>query len=134
MDRRRKYDWNAIQAHYDLGFTFAECLRAFGFSSAAWQKAMMRGEIRSRPRRRSVEEVLRTAKCRTHLKRRLIEAGLLEAKCNRCGIDAWRGKPLSVQIDHVNGLRNDNRLENLRMLCPNCHSLTPTYGNHKRTE
>jgi 5-methylcytosine-specific restriction endonuclease McrA len=39
-----------------------------------------------------------------------------------------------VQIDHINGIRDDNRLDNLRMLCPNCHSLTSTYGNRKQTE
>ncbi len=39
-----------------------------------------------------------------------------------------RASRLSMHLDHVNGVRNDNRLENLRMLCPNCHSQTPTYG------
>ena len=43
-----------------------------------------------------------------------------------CGISEWQGKPLSIQIDHINGLNDDYRLENLRMLCANCHSLTPT--------
>lgn len=134
MDRRRKYNWAAVQAFYDGGHTFDQCIRRFGFSRGSWHKALVRGEIVTRQRKRPIETVLATAKCRTHLKLRLLEAGLLERKCARCGIETWRGKPLSTQIDHVNGVRNDNRVENLRMLCPNCHSLTATYGYRKRTE
>lgn len=61
------------------------------------------------------------------LKNRLIEEGFLEYKCDECGINKWNDKPLSLHMDHINGIRNDNRLENLRLLCPNCHSQTETY-------
>jgi|SRR5580692_7783641 5-methylcytosine-specific restriction endonuclease McrA len=134
MDRRRKYDWPSVQAFYDSGHTLFDCMRAFRFTSGAWHKAMVRGEIKTRTRRWSIETVQSRAKCRTHVKLRLLEAGLFEPRCYRCGIDGWHGKPLSVQIDHINGVRNDNRIENLRMLCPNCHSLTPTYGHRRRTK
>ena len=49
-------------------------------------------------------------------------------KCEECGIFDWNGKPLSFQIDHINGDVKDNRAENLKILCPNCHTQTPTWG------
>ncbi len=69
-----------------------------------------------------------------HLKRRLIASGLLRNVCYECGITEWRGKRLALQLDHVNGIGEDHRLENLRLLCPNCHSQTTTYcGRNARS-
>ncbi len=63
------------------------------------------------------------------LKRRLREEQILEEKCNECGITTlWNNKPLVLQLDHINGINNDNRLCNLRLLCPNCHSQTNTFA------
>ena len=132
MDRRRKYDWAAIQCYYDEGHSIRECSREFGFVSRAWHKAKVRGEIRPRPQKRDILLVLRNAKSRTNVKRRLLCEGLLEPRCSWCGISSWARKPLSIQLDHINGVNDDYRLENLRMLCPNCHSLTDTYGFRKR--
>jgi hypothetical protein len=69
------------------------------------------------------------------LKIRLLREGLLEAKCYErdCGLTDWRGRPISLQLDHINGEKFDHRLGNLRLLCPNCHSQTDTFaGRNKR--
>lgn len=66
------------------------------------------------------------------LKKRLIEVGLKEDKCEICGCsNEWNGKPLTLQLDHINGNHSDNRLENLRIVCPNCHSQTETFSNKR---
>lgn len=67
------------------------------------------------------------------LKRRLLAAGLLEDRCALCGLlPEWQGKPLVMRLDHINGIRNDHRLENIRLLCPNCDSQTPTFAGRNK--
>ncbi len=50
-------------------------------------------------------------------------------RCEACGLTEWCGKALTLHLDHINGINNDHRLENLRFLCPNCHQQTQTWGN-----
>ena len=69
------------------------------------------------------------------LKIRLLREGLLEAKCYRrdCGLAEWKGGTIALQLDHISGGKLDHRVENLRLLCPNCHSRTDTLaGKNKR--
>lgn len=66
------------------------------------------------------------------LKNRLIKAGIKQDICEICGCsNNWNGKPLVLQLDHINGDHYDNRLENLQILCPNCHSQTETFSNKR---
>jgi 5-methylcytosine-specific restriction endonuclease McrA len=78
---------------------------------------------------RSLEQVLTvgTPYSTSKLKRRLLVAGLKEAECEVCNRTTWNGEPIPLELDHINGQRSDNRIENLRILCPNCHAQTPTY-------
>ena len=66
------------------------------------------------------------------LKQRLIREGRMEYKCQKCGIIKWMNEPLSLHLDHINGKNNDHRIENLRFLCPNCHSQTETYAGRNK--
>jgi 5-methylcytosine-specific restriction endonuclease McrA len=69
---------------------------------------------------------------RQSLKNRLLKEGLLKNVCYECNqLPFHNGKYLVLEIDHINGIRNDNRLENLRILCPNCHSQQQTTGNKR---
>jgi hypothetical protein len=61
------------------------------------------------------------------LRQRLVALGLREHRCERCGLGAWLDEPIPLEVDHVDGDRRNNALDNLRLLCPNCHALTPTY-------
>jgi 5-methylcytosine-specific restriction endonuclease McrA len=134
----RRYDWAEIQRAYDGGMTVRDCARRFGFNMSSWSQAVDRGDIKPRPKAMELELLLVTGRVQTsrmHLKRRLIAAGIKENRCEICGITEWLDRPLAMQLHHVNGDGHDNRLANLQLLCPNCHSQTDTYGGrngHRR--
>ena len=100
-------------------------------------KGHLKGRRHNWARRTSLEDLLvsdcvsgvTTAK----LKTRLLLKGLLDRRCYRCGLTEWQGQPIPLELEHTNGNRLDNRIENLSLLCPNCHALTSTYrGRNKR--
>lgn len=135
-DCARRYDWSEIQRFHDAGHTMRECMARFGFSSKTWHDARARGAIVTRPARAPIERYLVRGRrvSRNHLKRRLLDEGLKAGNCEECGILDWRGKPLPLALHHINGDGDDNRLENLQLLCSNCHSQTPNFSgkNHGR--
>lgn len=93
-------------------------------------EAAKRGAIRSRPQAAPAVSYLTSGR-RQHrgtLKRAILREGLKQAQCEACGIDQWLGAPLSLALHHINGDGHDNRLENLQLLCPNCHSQTENFA------
>jgi hypothetical protein len=92
----------------------------------SWRKGTKGNNVR-----RPLSDILvknSTYKARQTLRRRLVDAGLLKDECAKCGIGPeWQNELLVLQLDHINGSCDDNRLKNLRLLCPNCHSQTDTY-------
>ena len=125
----RIYDWKAIHVYHDEGNRLSQCRKHFGFSKDAWDKAVQRGEITPRPWKIPLENILVSNgdTTRRHVKYRLLRSGLLEERCHECGLSDWRGQKLALDLHHINGIANDNRRENIVLLCPNCHSLTPNY-------
>ena len=128
----RKLDWSTIRAFYEAGHSGRATRRKFGVYAKTWQEAIKRGDIVPRPERswvRSLNEVmLRPHVQRPYLRKRLVREGFLIYECAFCGINKWRGRPLSLELDHINGNKHDNWFENLRLLCPNCHSQTETFS------
>ena len=128
-DHRLRYDWIEVQAYYDDGKSYKETAAHFGFCSASWYNAIAQGYIKPRPVAMPLQQLLSDPRRnRSHLKMRLLKAGLLQNRCDVCGLSEWRGRPLNIHLDHINGVKNENRLDNLRMLCPNCHSQTSTFA------
>jgi DNA invertase Pin-like site-specific DNA recombinase len=134
----RRIDWSEVQRAIDKeGLSMSECLDRFGLGRDTWYRATRRGDIVPQPSTMPLEALLVAGRKtnRGHLKQRLLKAGLKENRCEQCGISEWQGEPLNMQLHHMNGDGRDNRLENLRLLCANCHSQTDTYGGrngHRR--
>lgn len=80
-------------------------------------------------RRKLIDADFDTLKYEARRKRIILEQ---DNKCNHCGISDWFGKPLSLEIDHINGISDDNRRENLEAICPNCHSVTDTWRGRNK--
>jgi hypothetical protein len=89
-----------------------------------------------RPRIMPIDDMLvanSTYRSTAKLRRGLIPSGLKKPECEECGLRIWRGRALPLTLVHINGNHTDNRLENLRILCPNCHALTETWGIRKHS-
>jgi DNA-binding CsgD family transcriptional regulator len=130
----RRYDWAAVQRFYDDGHSVADCVDAFGFSKQTWHAAVNAGRVVPRPAMTPIAAlcVADTPRTRGNLKRRLLREGLKEGRCEGCGLHRWQGRTLPLALHHVNGDRDDNRLENLEILCPNCHALTANFAGRNR--
>jgi hypothetical protein len=132
--RQGRYDWAAVQEFYDRGHSISDCQAEFGMARATLADAAKRGDLRTRPQAMPLEDLLvaGTPRGRHNLKIRLLASGLKAARCEICELTEWRGAPIGLALHHVNGDKQDNRLENLEILCPNCHSQTENFGSRNR--
>lgn len=109
--------------------------KAFGLDSShflgpAWNKGQVFPKLQT-----DVHSYLKkgtTVKSHT-LRLKLIKAGLKQAICELCGLDSWRGRPINLELDHKNSDHWDNRLDNLQIVCPNCHAQETAQRREKCT-
>lgn len=126
-----RYDWSEVQRAIDEeGLSMTQCMMRFGFCRETGTQAARRGDITPRSHVIPAAELFVAGpfRQRGHLKARLIKEGLKEDCCEICGVTEWLGRPLGMELHHVNGDGCDNRLENLMLLCGNCHSQTDNWG------
>ncbi len=114
LNIRKKNSCGLKTAHLEKRRTYT-----YNYKSA-WHKGMRKGKI---------EDILIEYSVVNNdvVKNILIDELKWEYKCFLCNIFSWRNKKLTLELDHINGSRNDNRKENLRFLCPNCHSQTKNF-------
>ncbi len=148
---QNRYDWDEIQRIYNGGNCIHKTSSMSGVKLSALQDAVKRGAFITNAYVECDPECNDRVAHDDMFKRESGYDGCVVRKRMRrhnlisysCGIQScplydiispeWAGEPVVLQLDHINGVRNDHRLENLRWLCPNCHSQTPTYcGRNKK--
>ena len=127
-------DWTEVQAYYDDNHTVLETVNHFQFSKTVWDKAVKNNDVKPRHLKLTLDQLATSGpkSRRRQIKRLLLELNIWEQKCSICGQGPeWNHKKLTLQVDHINGDPCDHRIENLRLLCPNCHSQTETHGSKR---
>ena len=152
MPRKRRYDEAQVREAVASSASLSQALTKLGLRPAGGNHRTLKKlieqygiatahldpnwSLRAQRRRTAIPLAEILTECsdyhRGHLKRRLYEAGLKERKCELCGLgENWRGGHMALILDHINGVANDNRLENLRIVCPNCAATLETHCGRK---
>lgn len=98
------------------------------FTLKGWNKG-----IKFQPKRQIEDYLSNTQAIQSHkLKIRLIDEKVFTHICSNCGLSKWLDLPIPLELDHIDGNHLNNNLSNIRLLCPNCHALTPTYRGKNR--
>lgn len=117
-----------------LGVKYETLVSYFKKYGIAYDGNQNRRGIPHNESRKSLDDILNnkiTYKT-SDLKKRLIEEGLKENRCEKCGINEWNGEELCLELHHIDGNHYNNNLENLQILCPNCHSQTKYFRGRKK--
>lgn len=128
-DVLRKLNLKVAGSNYDL---VKKTIKRLNLSTTHMTGAAWNQGIKYRPLKTATKlsEILienSTWTSTYHLKERLFKEGIKEKKCECCGRTSWLDKPIALELHHINGIKNDLRLENLQILCPNCHAFTDNY-------
>lgn len=110
-------------------FISKNCIDISHFTGTLWNKGKTIGP------KRPIEDYLSNNHSiqSNKLKKRLISEGIFKKECSNCHLSQWLDKDIPLELDHINGNHHDNSLDNIRLLCPNCHALTDTYrGKNKK--
>ena len=126
---------SATQAAASLGIQY-DTYRRYAKKHGVWKTNQSgKGLTKNKQSSISTESILKGEQPqyqRHGIKRRLFAEGLKFERCEMCGISEWLGHKIGLELDHINGDSHDHRLNNLRILCPNCHATTSTYrGKNK---
>ena len=124
----RRLGLRVSQGNY---ITINKYIESLKIDNEHWRKGVPSYRSSATGREFSIEEVFvehSSYSSTSNLKKKILKYKLLENKCSLCGLKKkWKGKPLVLILDHINGVRNDNRLFNLRLVCPNCNSQLETH-------
>ena len=121
-------------------FSLAEVMKKLGLKPVGGNYALIKASIRKHDLNtdhftgqawnRGRYQPLGELRCKSAIRNYMLRE--VNNTCEHCGIMEWQGKPITLELDHINGDNTDNSRENLRILCPNCHSQTSTFRNQKR--
>lgn len=151
MSKRKKYTKEDLEEAVKVSKSYAGVCRIIGlsprstnsvkkkiaeykidcshFTGSGWSAGLTSGQCNISNRKKNIEEFLvkYSKNSSGSIRKRLLAEGLKEAKCECCEATEWLGAPIPLELHHVNGDHYDNRLENLLILCPNCHALTDSH-------
>ncbi len=135
-----RINWIKVQSHYDSPNSVRKCCERFKITPKVWRQARSAGLLKTRnykdageiawEHRKTPAEAIfisDSSVTRRVARYRILKDCLIPYECQECGSGPkWRGTPMSLILDHKNGINNDHRLMNLRLLCANCNTQTPT--------
>ena len=147
---KERWKEDNVKKHVNKTKTYSDCLRSLGINNLGSSMNTLKKYIKKynidishflskdelnkiliQNNKKDLSEILvknSTYKSTTSLKNRLYKEGLKERKCEKCGQgEIWKGEKISLIIDHINGINNDNRIVNLRIVCPNCNDTLATH-------